>query len=77
MRGDGIRGAYVGATSGIPLPTRATQATPNTGLVACGRCDLRTRPGAFHICIDLSGDEPALPPKKTKVARKPPIRGDE
>jgi len=71
MRSEGIRGSYVAATSGIPLPpVVAPQGTPTVGLVTCARCTLRTRPGAFHICLDLTGDEPALP-VKAKLGKKP------
>ncbi|HEY9354493.1 MAG TPA: hypothetical protein VIP28_14620 [Nocardioides sp.] len=68
MRSEGIRGSYVGATSGIPLPAAAPMGTPGVGLVSCARCDLRTRPGAFHICL-----EPVAPRmEKPQVGKKPP-----
>lgn len=78
MRQDGIRGHYVAATSGVPLPTRprknAKKVAP--GLVTCVRCELRTRPGAFHVCIDLTEPEPVIAkpePKPKKKAPKPRV----
>lgn len=65
MRSEGIRGSYVAATSGIPLPTAAAKSSPNGGLVTCPRCPLRTRPGAFHICLKPSDNEAVVEAPKT------------
>jgi hypothetical protein len=60
---------YIGATEGVPVPkvpyARAGKAT----WVVCG-CGHKGRPGAFHICVDLSEPEPK--PKPVPVARPKP-----
>lgn len=72
MRAEGIRGSYVGATSGIPLPPAAPTGTPGGGLVTCARCDLRTRPGAFHICLGPAAPEPVVTAPQPEPKADPP-----
>lgn len=64
---------YIGAREGVPVPTKPYERAGRAEWVVCG-CGHKGRPGAFHICIDLSGDEPELPPKpepKKPKAMKP------
>lgn len=72
MRTEGIRGSYVAATSGVPLPSTVRPSTPTEGLVTCARCDLRTRPGAFHICLEPAAPEPVAVPKPKERPEEPP-----
>ena len=50
----------------------AAIAAPSTGpgFVTCG-CGLRHRPGAFHICIDLSEPEPVVEQPAPKPKTRP------
>lgn len=62
---------YVSGRDPVPLPTAAQHITPHDPLVLC-RCKLRLKPGAFHICLDLSTPEPPPPrPPKPKPQPKP------
>lgn len=63
---------YVSAREGVPVPTKPYERAGRAEWVAC-KCGLKHRPGAFHICIDLSADEPivAPKPKPEKKAPKP------
>lgn len=54
--------SYVGARDGIPVPTKPYARAGKATWVVCG-CGHKGRPGGFHVCIDLSADEPVVPPK--------------
>lgn len=60
---------HVGGTESVPLTTIAVPLA-GQGFVTCPRCDLRTRPSAFHLCLDLAAPEPVVAPKP-KPAPKP------
>lgn len=53
---------YVSAREGVPVPTKPYERAGRAEWVACG-CGLKHRPGAFHICIDLSEPAPVVAPK--------------
>lgn len=63
--------AYVGARDGIPVPTKPYERAGRAEWVVCG-CGFKGRPGGFHVCIDLSGDEPEPPPKKERTKKPEP-----
>lgn len=62
---------YVSGRDPVPLPTGGQHITPHDPLVLC-RCKLRLKPGAFHICLDLTTPEPPpARPSKPKPQPKP------
>jgi uncharacterized protein (DUF433 family) len=61
----------VGGREGVPLPTTAPAPIGHRGWTVC-KCGLRKRPTAFHICIDLSADEPQVQPKPAPKKRATP-----
>lgn len=62
---------YVSAREGVPVPTKPYERAGRAEWVACG-CGLKHRPGAFHVCVDLSEPERVAPPRpKPKKASKP------
>lgn len=63
--------SYVAARDGVPVPTKPYARAGRAQWVVCS-CGHKGRPGAFHICIDLSGDEPVPPPRKTLDKKPPP-----
>lgn len=67
-----IEGAthYVSGRDPVPLPTAGQHIAPRDPLVLC-RCKLRFKPGAFHICLDLTTPEPPPRPPKPKPQAKP------
>lgn len=81
MKNYGQVGTYVGATGpiGLPAPKRRKHRASKPRHV-CATCDLPlVRPGAFHICLDLTKPEPVVVKvkPKLKINSKPrPARGD-
>lgn len=65
MRVYGNATTAVGGRESVPLPATPAKIGRRPELVEC-RCKLRLRPGAFHICLDLSTPEPPPPPVKPK-----------
>lgn len=76
MRSYGSATAAVIATRGVPLPAEPAKIGRRAELVECG-CGHRGRPGAFHICIDLSTPEPKPAPierPKQKAKTTPKVQ---
>lgn len=60
---------HVAGSGHVPLPTVAPHIAPHERLMECDRCRLRTREGAFHLCLDLGTPEPVPPPKPKKAPK--------
>lgn len=77
MNSQGSTGTYVAATGTIDLPRpRRRKHRPARQRHACATCTLPlVRPGAFHICVDLSAPEVVVEkPKKVKAAKKATVQ---
>lgn len=76
MKNEGSVGAYVGGTGpiGLPEPKRRKHRASKSRHV-CATCALPlVRPGAFHICLDLTKPEPVVVKVKVKKATTKPRR---
>lgn len=74
MRAYGSSTTSVGGTTSVPLPPAPAKIGRRVQLVEC-KCGHRGRPGAFHICIDLSTPEPkAKPAPRPKREAQPRVK---